>query len=320
MPTSVDGRDFVHLILIPEVNVTESVPHPYILVGIDGSSSALNALTWAVGEAQLRNLPIRLAYAVDNSSAAVGFNPGASESFFEHLDADAVRFLHQARDHAHTLDPDIQVVMSKVSGHPLAALVELSKNAVLTTLGSNGLNAFSGLVAGSVSVGLAARGHSPVVVTRTSAPPVDGPIVLGVSGSADAEDAIAWAFDEASLRGTELIAVHVWNDIAPSHFFWGYRPPSPTGETPDTQEERLLSQRLAGWQEKFPDVQVHRIVTTGKPAAVLASQSQHARLVVVGSRGRGDAAGLFLGSTSHSLIHHAMCPVLIARPHSHKAT
>ena len=302
--------------------MTESVPHPYILVGIDGSSTALTALTWAVGEAQLRNLPIRLVYAVDNSSAAVGFNPGASESFFDHLDADAAKFLHQARDHAQKLDPDVEVVMSRVSGHPLAALVELSKDAVLTILGSSGLNAFSGLVAGSVSVGLAARGHSPVVVTRTSAPAVDGPIVLGVSGSADAEDAIAWAFDEASLRGAELIAVHVWNDIAHSNFFLGYVPPSTTGETeaPGLEEERLLAQRLAGWQEKFPDVHVHRVVTTGKPAAVLASQSQHARLVVVGSRGRGDAAGLFLGSTSHSLIHHAMCPILIARPQSHKTT
>ncbi|OBC00378.1 universal stress protein [Mycobacterium sp. 852013-50091_SCH5140682] len=300
--------------------MTESVPHPYILVGIDGSCSALNALTWAVGEAQLRKLPIRLAHAVDNSGAAVGFNPGASESFFEHLNADALRYLHQARDHAHALDPDVQIVMSRVAGHPLAALVELSTDAVLTTLGSTGLNAFSGLVAGSVSVGFAARGHSPVVVTRTSVPSIDGPIVVGVSGSADAEDAIAWAFDEASLRGADLIAVHVWNDIAPSHIFWGYRPPGPGDETPDTQEERLLAQRLAGWQEKFPDVKVHRVVTTGKPAAVLASQSQHARLVVVGSRGRGDAAGLFLGSTSHSLIHHAMCPVLITRPRSHQTT
>ena len=300
--------------------MTESVPHPYILVGIDGSSSALTALAWAVGEAQLRNLPIRLVYAVDNSSAAVGFNPGASESFFDHLDADATKFLHQARDHAQKLDPDVEVVMSRVSGHPLAALVELSKDAVMTILGSSGLNAFSGLVAGSVSVGLAARGHSPVVVTRTSVPSVDGPIVLGVSGSADAEDAIAWAFDEASLRGAELIAVHIWKDVAHSHLFWGYRGPTPETETAGPEEERLLAQRLAGWQEKFPDVHVHRVVTTGKPAAVLASQSQHARLVVVGSRGRGDAAGLFLGSTSHSLIHHAMCPVLIARPHSHEAT
>lgn len=298
--------------------MTESVPHPYLLVGIDGSSSALNALSWAVSEAQLRKLPIRLVHAVDDSSAAVGFNPGASESFFEHLNADALRFLHQARDHAHALDPDVQVVMSRVSGHPLAALVELSTDAVLTTLGSTGLNAFSGLVAGSVSVGFAARGHSPVVVTRTSTPSVDGPIVLGISNSADAEDAIAWAFEEASLRGAELIAVHVWNDIAPSHIFWGYRPPDTTGEAPDTQEESLLAQRLAGWQKKFPDVHVRPVVVTGEPAAVLARQSQHARLVVVGSRGRGDAAGLFLGSTSHSLIHHAMCPVLIARPQTHK--
>ncbi|MBL3752742.1 universal stress protein, partial [Mycobacteroides abscessus] len=39
-------------------------PRPYILVGIDGSASALHALTWAGAEAQRRNLPLRLVHIV----------------------------------------------------------------------------------------------------------------------------------------------------------------------------------------------------------------------------------------------------------------
>ncbi|MDM2174396.1 universal stress protein, partial [Mycobacteroides abscessus] len=45
---------------------------------------------------------------------------------------------------------------------------------------------------------------------------------------------------------------------------------------------------------------------------VLLSQAAGAQLIVTGSRGRGDIAGFFLGSTSHALIHKASCPVLVA--------
>ena len=87
--------------------MSESSPRPYILVGIDGSSSALTALNWAVNEAQLRNLPLRLVHAVDFESFAMGFNPGASESFFQYLETTGQRFLDEALDRVQTLDPDL---------------------------------------------------------------------------------------------------------------------------------------------------------------------------------------------------------------------
>lgn len=58
------------------------------------------------------------------------------------------------------------------------------------------------------------------------------------------------------------------------------------------------------------------MVSYDRPAAVLTSVSQHAQLVVVGSHGRGSIAGALLGSTGIQLLHHADCPVLIARPAS----
>jgi nucleotide-binding universal stress UspA family protein len=268
-----------------------------------------------VGEAQLRNLPIRLAHAVDLGSFGLGFNLGASESYFHHLDTAGQRFLEQAREHARTLEPKVEVSASKVAGRPLSALVELSKKAFLTVVGSSGLGAISGLLAGSVSVSLTARGHSPIVVVRTPGTSISGPIVLGVSGSPTCEDATSWAFEEASMRGAELIAVHVWNVIPPSNFYT-YPAWSEIAGVPGAQEEELLlAESLAGWQEKFPDVKVHRTLTTGNPAYELLRHGQHAQLIVAGSHGRGDATGLFLGSTSHALIHHAACPVLITRPH-----
>jgi len=299
--------------------VSELAPRPYILVGIDGSSSALQALTWAVREAQLRNLPLRLAHAVDFGSYAMGFNPGASESFFKHLEQDGQRFLEEASDHVQTLDPEIEVTLDRAAGRPARVLTDLSKGAFLTVVGSSGLNAFTALLAGSVAVEMTAHGHSPVVVVRAPGVPINGAIVVGINGAPESEAAIGWAFEEASLRGAALNAILV-SKYMPAFYYYDDPPwRDMIGQVDDDEQRELLAERLAGWQEKFPDVAVRRIVVTGNPAQVLLSHAQHAQLLVVGSRGRGDLGGFFLGSTSHRLIHQAVCPVLVARPHARES-
>ncbi|MDH6247002.1 universal stress protein [Mycobacterium sp. OTB74] len=298
--------------------MSELSPRPYILVGIDGSTSALHALDWAVREAQLRNLPVRLVHAVDYSSFAMGFDPGVSESFFKHLEEAGQRFLDEAKEQVHAVDSAVEVSSVRSSGRPAQILLDLSKSAFVTVVGSSGLNGFTGLLAGSVAVALSAHGHSPVVVVRAPGVPVDGPVVVGICGAPESEDAVGWAFEEASMRGADVVAVHV-SRFTPAFYY--SEPPweDLIGAAGEEQHRMLLAERLAGWQEKFPDVAVRRIVVTGNPAQVLLSHSQHAQLLLVGSHGHGAAAGLLLGSTSHRLIHHAPCPVLIARPHARKS-
>lgn len=294
--------------------MSELAPRPYILVGIDGSNSALHALTWAAREAQLRNLPLRLAHAVDFGSFAMGFNPGASESFFKYLEEKGQRFLDEAATHVHTLDPDIEVTLDRAVGRPARVLTDLSTGAFLTVVGSSGLNAFTAVLAGSVAVEITAHGHSPVVVVRAPDVPIAGAVVVGVNGAPESEEAIGWAFEEASLRGAALVAILV-STYAPAFYYYDDPPwRDMLGQADEEDQRALLAERLAGWQEKFPDVAVHRMVVTGHPAHVLLSHARHAQLLVVGSRGRGDVGGLFLGSTSHRLIHQAACPVLVARP------
>jgi len=78
-------------------------------------------------------------------------------------------------------------------------------------------------------------------------------------------------------------------------------------------EWEVLAERLAGWGEKFPDVEVRRLVTRDRPARALVEESGRAQLVVVGSRGRGGLGGMLLGSVSQALLRHAACPVVVAR-------
>ncbi|MEU9808754.1 universal stress protein [Mycobacterium sp. NPDC050853] len=291
--------------------MTTTVPSPHILVGVDGSTSALHALTWAGAEAERRNLPLTLVHAVDYGSFGQGYNLGASASFFQHLDTDGAEFLSQAKDHVYALHPNVQVSTVKAIGKPVAILVELSRNAVMTVLGSSGLGGFTGMMAGSVSVTLTAKGHSPIVVVRESGAPAAGPVVVGVADSDSSDGAIAWAFEEAAMRDVELVAVHVWNNIPPGYVY-AYTAWSATDRVEEEQrQEQILAERLSGWQEKYPDVTVRRVVAVGHPADALLHDAEHAQLIVTGSRGRGDIAGFFLGSTSHALIHKATCPVLV---------
>ena len=62
--------------------------------------------------------------------------------------------------------------------------------------------------------------------------------------------------------------------------------------------EETLSERLAGWSERYPDVTVRRIVVADKAARQLVEQSESAQLLVVGSRGRGGFTEMLLGPVS----------------------
>jgi nucleotide-binding universal stress UspA family protein len=177
-------------------------------------------------------------------------------------------------------------------------------------LGSRGLGGFTGLVIGSTAVEIAKRAHCPVVVVRGA--DHSGPVVVGVDGTPVGEAAIAFAFAAASARGADLVAVHTWTDLVLETAFAGGAAAldfAPLAQ----QAEEVLGERLAGWQEKYPDVRVIRHVSRERASQALLRHAEGAGLLVVGSRGRGGFRGLLLGSTSQHLLHHAPCPVAVVR-------
>jgi hypothetical protein len=89
--------------------------------------------------------------------------------------------------------------------------------------------------------------------------------------------------------------------------------PGLSWETMESIEEEVLAERLAGWQERYPDVRVRRLVVCDRPAYQLVEWSEGAQLAVVGSHGRGGFAGMSLGSVSAAVVQAARMPVLVAR-------
>lgn len=280
-----------------------------VLVGVDGSESALRAVRWAAAAARSRATWLRIVHAYE---IPVSYPPGFVDWHALHtaLVAQGRRWLAEARETAEQAEPGLEVQTAEVKAGAVPAFVAWSADAALVVLGTRGLGGFSGLVVGSTAVEVAARARCPVVVVRGEER--KGPVVVGVDGTPAGEAAIAFAFGEAAARGRDLVAVHTWTDLLLETAFAGGTAELDFSRLAQ-QAEEVLGERIAGWREKYPDTPVTRYVSRERASRALLRHAHDAGLVVVGSRGLGGFRGLLLGSTSQALLHHAPCPVAVVR-------
>lgn len=235
------------------------------------------------------------------------------ESVLKVLRREGRRWLGEARDVATTVVPGLEVVTELAAMPATTGLLRESENASAFFLGNRGHTALTGLLVGSTALALASHALCPVVLIRNGSDngsdgsPRTGPVVVGVDGTHASEAAVAFAFAEASAEDVTLVALHAYAESAFETALVG------DDAVLDWQRQRaaaeqVLGERLAGWQEKYPQVRVEREVVHDRPTRALRRCAQTARLVVVGRRGRGGFRDLVLGSTSQQLLHHATCP------------
>lgn len=134
-------------------------------------------------------------------------------------------------------------------------------------------------------------------------------IVVGIDGSDSSLKALHWAVAQAKVTGARLEAVMAWE--WPTS--WGRTPAWPPGQDPVEGTQKLLAEAVESVLGPHSALDVQEVVVEGHAAAVLIAVSEHADLLVVGSRGHGTFAGMLLGSVSQHCVTHAVCPVVVVR-------
>ncbi len=283
-----------------------------ILVAVDGSPASDAAVRWAADEAALHDAPITLAHVVVPVVASWPVRSLQGE-YNQWQEDNARQVIEQAEKVVRAMRDESalpEVRTEILHDYDVPALVSASKQAQMVVVGNRGLGAVGRAVLGSVSSGLVHHARCPVAIVhadQAQAPDRTSPVLLGIDGSPASEAATALAFDEASRRKVDLVALHAWSDVG---IF-----PIVGMDWHEYEDEghEVLGERLAGWQEQYPDVHVRRRIVCDKPARWLIEESQQAQLVVVGSQGRGGFKGMLLGSVSSAVAQSANAPVIVVR-------
>jgi nucleotide-binding universal stress UspA family protein len=284
--------------------MTQAARHP-VVVGVDASQAALDAARFAADEARRRRVPLRIVHVLSWPLDSLVL-PAMDLDVGGQLRLGAEAVGQRAADLVGAEDLEVQV--SVETGDPVTVLRDASEEAQLIVLGGRGIGGIAGLLLGSTAQGLVAHSHCPVVVLPDASGATVSErrsVVVGLeTGDADAP-VLEFAVGAATDRGTDLVAVHAWQNAVLETAFRS-RGPLADWAGFAVDEQLALSEALAGWRDKAPDVVIREVVVRDRPARALVAAGLTAELLVVGHRRR-----LALGSTTHAVLHRATCPVAV---------
>jgi nucleotide-binding universal stress UspA family protein len=268
-----------------------------IIAGYDGSAGSDEALRWAAREAWARGTALTICLAWPAADLRLLGDWGAHDRARQlggEILAQGARLAGAVPDLT-----DVRAVLAE--GPPAHVLCERSGAAEMIVVGSRGHGGLAGSRLGSVSWQVASHAQGRVVVVRGQWRPANrspGPVVAGVDGSPDSQDALTFAFEEAALRDVPLVAVCALADA-----------PGKIGGAARMEED--FSQLMTSREKEHPEITVLRQVTFGPPRSALLTAAAEAQTLVVGARGLGGLEGMSLGSVAGALVHHAPCPVAV---------
>lgn len=271
---------------------------PSVIVGIDGSRSAIRAALWAIDEAACRDIPLRLISVISQSPA--------DESNDAWQLAAAEQAIHHALDAIEATNRPVKLEVQIVHGTPSAALRDSS--AAMICVGAIGLRHFDQNGIGSTAAKLVADALCPVAIIRgpdRSQADEPGWVVVELDETPASATVLACGVEEARLRNAPLRVLGSWQSR--------YADVQQSNAVADNNRliRAQLDRRLEQWKLRYPDLDVRPVAVRGGAINYLAKNAKSIQLVVVGA---DDTASLreLLGPTGSAALRNTSCSVLVS--------
>ncbi len=279
-------------------------PSPSVVVGIDGSRSALDAALWAVDEAVSRDIPLRLIYAIDPAHSA-GHDRGDAARELARAEV-AVRYAFTAVE---STDKPVKIEVEILQDRPTRALLEASRWAAMVCVGSMGLKHSAHGRIGSTAAALASSAHCPVAIVRGHDPlqAEQQWVVAELDKSPASEGVLRRALEEAQRRGAPLRVLVTWQsrftDVHDGHAV----------ADGNRLAKAQLDRRLAQWRKRYPDLDVQAVAVHGSTLNFLTKNASSIQLLVVGHE-RAQGITALAGPPGYAALHNGNCSLLICEP------
>lgn len=281
-----------------------------IAVGTNDSAQSQSAVLWAARRARRADLPLVVLHVVDDRWVAEPY------PWFGTLQQAGEELLKTAAGRLEGTEP-ITPTTELLTGSVGASLAKYSKRTSMMVIGSGSGHIGGALADRALQVATAAK--VPVAVVGTQDLEGRSGVVVGVDGSPESTQAVAFAAAEADREGEELTVVYAVD--VPDPIVDAGLSPAALADLIVDEERTVLAETVAGLKEDYPDLTVHQRLETEKGAVdALVDAAAGAKLLVVGSRGRGAFKRLLLGSTAHGVLKHLPCPTIITRTQAEKTS
>ncbi|GAA1647406.1 universal stress protein [Mycolicibacterium murale] len=272
-------------------------PSPAIVVGVDGSRAALTAALWAVAEAEERDLPLRLLYAIEPRPV-----PSADQAARDLAAAEiSIREAFMAIE---ALNLPLKIEVEIVQDNARRALINASYSALMLCLGSRGIGQSTGRHYGSVAAVVSRTARCPVAIIAHPHPPKSGFILAELDDSPDRTNVLEISVAEALLRHRPLRVLASWrprfSDVADA-----------SNTTAINRQARgQLDKQLEWWRRRHPSLDIAAVITPGNMVNYVAQHRDLIELLVVGQR---QAGGNSRGpnTSAHPALSETTCSLLI---------
>ncbi len=275
---------------------------PSVVVGIDGSQSALDAALWAVDEAVSRDIPLRLVYAIEPVESAHTDPQKAAHDL-----AAAECAVRRAFAAVESTEQPVKIEVEILQNRPKQALVEASRSAAMLCVGSIGVDHSTQGTVGATAAALASASHCPVAVVRGHDPVRHGWVVAELDENDLRDGVLQRGLDEARLRKAPLRLVTTWQ----SRFTDIYDCRAVAEGNRLAKAE--LDRRLGLWKKRCADLDVQTVAVHGNILTYLAKNADAIQTLVIG-RERAHGIREFVGPPGYAALHEAGCSVLICEP------